>query len=80
MSCYRKDCENIMCDTYVYGVGYVCYGCQQEFKEYVQEENIPCDTEGKIKEALRIFAETSKGQHVQGKEMSVDEFFNKHLT
>lgn len=77
-SCHRTDCESIMCDTYVNGIGYVCPECQQEFKEYVQEENIPCDTEGQIEEALRNFMETRKGQHAQGKEMSVDEFFNQH--
>jgi len=78
MSCSRPECDSIMCDTYVNGIGYVCRECQNEFKEYVQEESIPCDTEGQIKEALRIFMETRKGQHAQGKEMSVDEFFNQY--
>jgi len=32
MSCHRKCCENIMCDTYIDGIGYVCNDCQTEFK------------------------------------------------
>ena len=33
MSCNRKSCENIMCDTYISQVGYICNDCQSEFQE-----------------------------------------------
>lgn len=60
MSCSRDGCESIMCDTYINDVGYVCVGCQVEFKEYL-EENILCDNESQIKESLSVFMRTRKG-------------------
>ena len=35
MSCSRNNCDNIMCDTHIYDVGYICWECQKEFKEYL---------------------------------------------
>jgi hypothetical protein len=32
LPCYRKDCNNIMCNTYVDGVGYICDDCKEEFE------------------------------------------------
>ena len=78
MSCFRPDCESIMCDTYVDGVGYVCRECQSEFQEYVQFEGLEVDTEGAIKDALKEFKKTSKGKYALGEDMSIDDFFNKH--
>lgn len=78
MSCHRPDCDSIMCDTYVDDVGYVCRECQREFSDYLEKVNVPHGTEGEIKEALRDFMPTRKGQHAQGKEMSVDDFFNQY--
>lgn len=77
MGCSRNGCESIMCDTYINDVGYVCMGCQVEFKEYL-EENISCDNESQIKESLSVFMRTRKGQYTKGEKVSVDEFFNKH--
>ena len=33
-SCSNTDCDNIMCDTYINTVGYVCNDCQKAFKQY----------------------------------------------
>lgn len=38
MSCSRKKCENIMCQTYIDDVGYICYECTVEFKEYLEKK------------------------------------------
>lgn len=70
MSCNRKNCENIMCDTYISDVGYVCDECQAEFKENL---NVEVKNEGEIIRELQKFMATEK--FVPGKEMSVDEFF-----
>lgn len=78
MSCSRSDCGSIMCDTYVDGIGYVCFSCQNEFKEYLQAEGINPQTEGEIHKALKLFMETEKGQFDKGKEMSVDHFFKNY--
>lgn len=76
MSCSRNGCERIMCDTYVDSVGYVCYDCQKEFKNYLESKVIVVQTEGEIKKELKKFMETEKGFYEEGKEVSVDEFFN----
>lgn len=34
LECSRKEYENIMCDHYVNTIGYICYECVSEFKEY----------------------------------------------
>lgn len=78
MSCHRTGCESIMCDTYVYSVGYVCSGCQTEFKEYATEKDLDVSTEGQINFALKEFMNTEKGSYDKGKEISIDEFFNQH--
>jgi len=33
MSCSRKKCENIMCDVYVKGYGYICNECKRELEK-----------------------------------------------
>jgi len=32
MSCGRSGCSNIMCDTYIDGVGYLCNECLDELE------------------------------------------------
>ena len=78
MSCNRMGCDNIMCDTYVYNVGYVCKECQKEFKVYVKTHNVDAYTEGKIKKELQAFMETEKDYFIEGKEMDVDQFFDEN--
>lgn len=73
--CSRTACDQIMCDTYVNGIGYVCNDCQNEFKEYLDKEGIKATTEGEIHRALKVFMETRKEVHTQGKKMDVNEFF-----
>jgi hypothetical protein len=67
-----------MCHTYVGTVGYVCYECQKEFKEYLAKQNIKVTTDVEINDALKIFMKTDKGSFERGNEMSVDEFFTSH--
>lgn len=76
MECSRKDCDKIMCHTYVNLVGYICYDCQKEFKEYLQKNGLDPATEGEIFNELKKFMVTSKDAYTSGNEMSVDEFFN----
>ena len=78
MSCHRLGCESIMCDTYVNSVGYVCSSCQSEFKNYVESEGLDVSTEGKIERALKSFMNTDKDSFTEGKEISIDDFFNQH--
>lgn len=78
MSCNRTGCESIMCDTYVNSVGYVCNECQSEFKDYVESEGLDVSTEGKIERALKGFMNTDKNSFTEGKEISIEEFFEKY--
>jgi len=78
-SCFRKDCDNIMCDTYVANdIGYICFECQNEFKEYLTKENITVQTRGEIFRELKGFMETRKDDYIKGDDMSIDEFFDEY--
>lgn len=75
MSCARESCDNIMCDTYVNDVGYVCNDCQKEFKEYLNKECISVITEIDIYNSLKHFMETPKDYYIEEVKIKVDEFF-----
>ena len=78
MSCHRPDCENIMCDVYVDGIGYVCWECEKEFKEYLEDEGLTIETEGEIQRHLKMFMSTEKDSFDVGDAMDVEDFFNQH--
>ncbi len=79
MSCSRKGCTNIMCDTYISDIGYVCSDCQLDFKEYLKNEEIEATTEGQIRKALKPFMNTRKEErYEEGKEVSVNDFFSNN--
>lgn len=78
MSCSRSGCSNIMCDTYVEGVGYVCKECQAEFKEFVNRLSEKPETEGQLQRQLKIFMDTEAGEFKQGNAMDVNSFFRKY--
>ena len=78
MSCSRKDCVSIMCHTYVQSVGYICYECQSEFKDYLQKNGLKPNTESQITKELEKFMVTSKDTYTDGNdETTVDDFFNE---
>lgn len=76
MTCSRYSCDNIMCDTYVNGIGYVCRECQTEFKTYLESNGIVVNTECEIMHELKKFMETEKDTYSRGPEMSVSDFFD----
>lgn len=77
MSCRRNDCNNVMCDTYVDGFGYICWECQNEFKEYCKSLDSYPKTEGQIFKALKEFKEIPKDEYREGKEIDIDHFFKE---
>lgn len=80
MACNRKDCESIMCDTYVDDIGYICNDCKEEFKNYLKAINKKPDNKYEIKRLLFAFMSTDKNSfNVSGK-MTVDEFFNHYTS
>jgi hypothetical protein len=67
-----------MCDTYIGGIGYICYDCQSEFKEYLNfigKDNL---SESDIKICLKEFIDSDKDKYSKGNEITVDDFFNKN--
>lgn len=78
MECSRRNCENIMCDTYIPGdIGYICNKCQNEFKEYFNKQNIPL-TELSLYSSLKKFMETPKSFFENKEIENIDEFFSSH--
>ena len=77
MGCHRRDCENIMCATYISAVGYVCGECQQEFKEYLKAMNEDEENMSKksILRRLTTFMKTEKATYINSEVISVDDFF-----
>ncbi len=80
MSCYRMACENIMCDTYVPEIGYICYECQKEFKESMERERKFPSGEGEILNELEKFMASYKNRDrpSPNADMSIDELFKTH--
>lgn len=78
MSCHRKGCNEIMCDTYINDIGYICYDCQREFDDYLSNNNIVLTTEYGIKNELKKFMKTEKGGYDDNVEISVDDFFKQN--
>lgn len=78
LACSRKNCNNIMCDTYVDtyvdSVGYVCFDCQEQFKQYANKRNISLNTEDIIVE-LKEFMNTEKVCSDIQEYSSIDSFF-----
>lgn len=74
LRCDRKGCENIMCDTYVAGAGYICEDCKEEFAEMYASK---VSTEKEIMDSLTEFMEAEKNLS-SNEEMSISEFFRKH--
>jgi len=77
LSCARRGCERIMCDTYVDGVGYVCMECEDEFKNHFKFAGLANNSRNDITESLRSFMETEKDSMHTDID-SVDEFFDRY--
>ena len=73
MSCSRKDCKNILCDTYIPEVGYLCSGCIEEFKELYSNNKM---TNGEIIEALQTFI--SIPRMYRDTPNSINDFFKQY--
>lgn len=79
MSCYRKGCDNIMCDTYIQYVGYICYECQEEFKKYAEIKNKSIKTHHQIITELKIFMDLEKSdKYGSDDEIDINDFFNEN--
>lgn len=76
MSCYRSNCRNTMCDTYIPAIGYICTECQEEFIQFMKNKKDITLSETVIVEHLRIFMCTNKG--CTNKVVNVREFLSRY--
>jgi len=74
MNCSRKDCNEIMCQTYIPSVGYICGDCKFEFENNLNEV---CMTEIEFIEELKTFIEKPK-DCFDNRGITSYEFFNKY--
>lgn len=79
MTCSRRECEEIMCRTYVPTVGYICSDCKTEFKEYLKNNKIYPTTDAEVTKELDVFMETSKESTIEAplSPISIDAFFDE---
>lgn len=75
MSCHRKDCENVMCDTYIQQVGHICWECQSEFEEKYGQRKL---SKGKLIKKLIKFMESPSAIEGSSDVVEVSEFFRSH--
>ena len=80
MTCRRSSCDNIMCNTYITDIGYICTECQSEFKEYLTHKGFDIESipEGIIRRELIAFMGTDKGHYLVGNSTTVDDFFDDY--
>jgi transposase-like protein len=78
MSCSRRGCSNVMCDTYINDIGYVCHDCQKEFQLFLDENNKNPKNANEIHDELEKFMETTSRKNYDSGELSIDEFFRQN--
>lgn len=73
MNCNRNKCPNILCDTYVPSVGYICKECQGEFIEYMKSiDSMDIDNQ------LKVSIDTPKGSQNSNIEFYIKQYFEEY--
>ena len=76
MACCRYDCENIMCDRYVSGIGYICDECYAEL--LVDKSKWPITMpKDEVKQRIVDFMNTNKGHGYQLEGGEIDTEFDR---
>lgn len=75
LSCDRLGCNNIMCDILVPEVGYMCYECVSEFKQYAKSANP--QTQGELIVLLKKFMGIRR-EDLDTTPVDIDQFFEEH--
>lgn len=58
LKCDKRGCTNIMCDTYIPNIGYICDDCKDEFETYMDDK-----PKTNLKQELEIFMDIEIGSH-----------------
>jgi actin-related protein len=75
MSCKRRYCTNVMCDTHIETIGYVCFDCQKEFEKWLEKNEANPKTQQEIVAYLDKFMNTDKNEFDDENQISISEFF-----
>lgn len=78
LTCSVRSCSNIMCDTYIPEIGYICFECQEKFKEYMSRKGIFPLTDREITIALQGFVDEDIDKYGKELPVDIDTFFRKH--
>lgn len=74
MICDRYGCDNIMCDTYISGIGHICDDCKAEFKrEFASYVSMDIQVETLLKQFMHTEPVSSRDG-----EAIIDEYFNEY--
>lgn len=74
MNCSRNNCDNILCNTYVNDIGYICDSCKEEFSLYLKYKNWSGMFAHELMDELKKFIDINKDGKIDI-ENNVDEFF-----
>lgn len=78
LTCGRKGCDEIMCQTYVDDIGYICDECQSEFNATIGNDDDNVFSQGEIVRELTKFMVIRKDIYLKDEKMSVVDFFDKY--
>lgn len=80
MTCDKKGCDNILCDTLIEQNYYICNECKDEFKIWIQGQIVLCPEShdymlDKFKEFMNI---KKRSRRIKIVSDAVDNFFNSY--
>lgn len=79
LNCIRKNCDEIMCRTYIPNIGYICRECKNEFKFYISNKGTKIISEQQIRDELESFMTTYKHTfNAEIHEIDIEAFFEEH--
>lgn len=76
LSCNKNECENILCDTYIEGIGHICNECITDFKKHLEKNELSPNKYQSIMRELRFYMCLPKQKN--DFPITVDEFFKQN--
>ncbi|MDA3780316.1 MAG: hypothetical protein PF487_08905 [Bacteroidales bacterium] len=80
LSCDKRGCTNIMCDTCVNGEYYICYDCKIDFKDWMKTQSpLYMDSREFIYDKFKEFMSIDKEYPDENIDIdeAIDDFFNE---
>ena len=74
MNCYRKGCDNIMCDRHSDEYGYICYECNKELNVLLKDN---LDNYHEVIKSFMNNDKKNKLKYFENSEDCIDDVFKK---